>query len=55
MVIAKEKGYLLALDAGGTMTDTFLIDAGGQFSLGNAVPYVLKNAPCRVILYHQPV
>jgi len=26
----------------------------GQFSLGNVVPYVLKNAPCRVILYHQP-
>jgi len=25
----------------------------GQFSLGNIVPYVLKNAPCRVILYHQ--
>ena len=26
----------------------------GQFSLGNVAPYVLKNAPCRVILYHQP-
>jgi len=25
----------------------------GQFSLGNVVPYVLKYAPCRVILYHQ--
>ncbi len=25
----------------------------GQFSLGSTVPYVLKNAPCRVILYHQ--
>jgi nucleotide-binding universal stress UspA family protein len=25
----------------------------GQFSLGSVVPYVLKNAPCRVILYHQ--
>jgi len=25
----------------------------GQFSLGNTVPYVLKNAPCRVILYQQ--
>ena len=23
----------------------------GQFSLGSVVPYVLKNAPCRVILY----
>ena len=25
----------------------------GQFSMGNVIPYVLKNAPCRVILYHQ--
>ena len=25
----------------------------GQFSLGHTVPYVLKNAPCRVILYQQ--
>ncbi len=25
----------------------------GQFYLGSVVPYVLKNAPCRVILYHQ--
>lgn len=25
----------------------------GQFTMGNVVPYVLKNAPCRVILYHQ--
>ena len=26
----------------------------GQFSLGSVVPYILKNAPCHVILYHQP-
>jgi len=26
----------------------------GEFSLGSIIPYVLKNAPCRVILYHQP-
>ena len=25
----------------------------GQFSLGSVVPYVLKNAPCPVILYQQ--
>lgn len=25
----------------------------GQFSLGSMAPYVLKNAPCPVILYHQ--
>ena len=23
----------------------------GQFSLGDVVPYVLKNAPCRILLY----
>jgi len=25
----------------------------GQFSLGNVLPYVLRNAPCQVLLYHQ--
>jgi len=25
----------------------------GQFSLGSVAPYVLQNAPCEVILYHQ--
>jgi len=25
----------------------------GQFSLGSTVPYILKNAPCQVILYQQ--
>jgi nucleotide-binding universal stress UspA family protein len=25
----------------------------GQFSLGSVVPYVLENAPCRVILFQQ--
>jgi len=25
----------------------------GQFSLGNVVPYVLKNSPCPVMLYQQ--
>ena len=24
----------------------------GQFSMGNVLPHVMKNAPCRVILYH---
>ena len=27
----------------------------GEFSLGNVVPYVLKNAPCRVLLCREPV
>lgn len=26
----------------------------GEFCLGDVVPYVLKNAPCPVLVYHQP-
>jgi len=25
----------------------------GQFSLGDVIPYILKNAPCRVLLYQE--
>jgi len=35
--MAKEKKFLVALDAGGTMTDTFLVDEKGGFSLGKAL------------------
>lgn len=31
------EGYLLALDAGGTMTDTFLMDGEGNFVVGKAL------------------
>ncbi len=27
----------------------------GSFSLGETVPYVLKNAPCKVILWREPM
>ncbi|MDD5094914.1 MAG: universal stress protein [Dehalococcoidia bacterium] len=27
----------------------------GEFSMGDIVPYVLKNAPCRVMLLREPV
>ena len=27
----------------------------GEFSMGDVVPYVLKNAPCRVIIYYRNV
>jgi nucleotide-binding universal stress UspA family protein len=27
----------------------------GAFSLGNVVPHVMKEAPCRVLLYREPV
>jgi len=61
-----ETDLLQARDAGPTIVDEAverevnLILMGlpykrrfGQFSLGSVVPYVLENAPCRVILYHQ--
>ena len=61
-----ETGLIQARDAGPAIIDETvergvdLILMGvrykrrfGQFSQGNVVPYVLKNAPCRVILYHQ--
>jgi len=35
--MADEKKFLVALDAGGTMTDTFLVDEVGGFSLGKAL------------------
>lgn len=44
---AVERGVSLIL-MGITYKQSF-----GQFSLGNVVPYVLKNSPCPVILYQQ--
>ena len=32
-----EKKFLIALDAGGTMTDTFTVDGEGNFSLGKSL------------------
>lgn len=63
---AAETDVLQARDAGPAIVDeavergVSLILMGikykrhfGQFNLGDVVPYVLKNAPCPVILYHQ--
>jgi len=36
-MVANEKKYLLALDAGGTMTDTFAVDENGNFVLGKSL------------------
>ena len=56
---AREAGPTIVDEAVGQEVDLILMGVKykkrfGQFSLGSAVPYVLKNAPCRVILYHQP-
>ncbi|TET25629.1 MAG: universal stress protein [Dehalococcoidia bacterium] len=56
---AREAGPAIIDEAVERETDLILMGViykrrFGQFSLGDVVPYVLKNAPCRVILYHQP-
>ena len=55
---AREAGPTIIDEALGQEADLIVIGITykrrfGQFSLGNVVPHVLRNAPCRVILYHQ--
>jgi len=55
---AREAGPTIIEEAVGREVDLILVGVEykrrfGQFSLGSVVPYLLKNAPCRVILYHQ--
>ena len=57
---AREAGPAIVDEAAERDVDLILMGVAykrrfGEFSLGNAVPYVLKNAPCHVILYHQPI
>ena len=55
---AREAGPAIIDEAAERGVDLILIGVKykrrfGKFSLGNVVPYVLKNSPCPVILYHQ--
>ena len=55
---AREVGPAIINEAVEREVDLILMGAWyqarfGEFSLGEIVPYVLKNAPCRVILYQQ--
>ena len=57
---AREAGPAIVNEAVEREVDLILIGVTykkrfGEFSLGDVVPYVLKNAPCRVIVYHQPI
>ena len=57
---AREVGPAIINEAIERESDLIIIGASykkrfGEFILGDVVPYVLKNAPCRVIVYHQPV
>ena len=58
MLQAREVGPAIIDEAVEREVDLILIGVSykkhfGQFCLGDVVPYVLKNAPCRVILDHQ--
>ena len=57
---AREVGSTIVDEAAERNTDLILMGTPyktsfGQFSLGEVVPYVLKNAPCQVIIYHQHI
>jgi nucleotide-binding universal stress UspA family protein len=57
VIQAREAGPAIIDEAVDRQVDMILMGVKykrrfGQFSLGNVVPYVLKNSPCPVILYH---
>jgi len=57
---AREVGPAVVDEAGERDVDLVIIGLGykkrfGQFNLGSTVPYVLKNAPCSVIILREPV
>ena len=59
LVQARDAGPAIIDEAGERDIDLILIGVAykirfGQFSMGSVVPYILRNAPCNVILYHQP-
>ncbi len=56
---AREVGPAVIEEAVSKKADLILIGVPykkhyGQFCLGDVVPYVLKHAPCPVLLYHHP-
>ncbi len=55
---AREAGPTIVEEASDRNADVIIMGIQykrrlGQFSMGDVVPYVLKNASCRVILYQQ--
>jgi len=57
---AREVGPAIVDEAAERGTDLILMGVTyktrfGQFTMGDVVPYVMRNAPCRVILLHQPI
>ena len=59
MVQARQAGLAVVQEAVEKSVDTILLgipyrEAYGSFSMGDTIPYVLKNAPCRVIVWRDP-
>ncbi|MBI4295146.1 MAG: universal stress protein [Chloroflexi bacterium] len=57
---AREVGPALVDEAAEKNVALIIIGLGykkrfGEFSLGSIAPYILKNAPCRVLVYREPV
>ncbi len=58
VIQAREAGLAIVDEAAERGVDLIMLGVPykrrfGQFSLGTVVPYVLTNAPCRVILYRE--
>lgn len=57
---AREVGPALVDEAAARGIDLIIMGINykkrfGEFDLGSTVPYVLKNAPCRVLLWREPI
>ena len=57
---ARDKGPAIVEEAIEREANTILLGINyekpfGEFSLGNTLPYVLKYAPCGVLIYREPI
>jgi nucleotide-binding universal stress UspA family protein len=57
---AREPGPAIVTEATEKQTDLIMMGMSyrtkfGHFAIGETIPYVLKNAPCRVMILRQPL
>ena len=61
LIQARDVGAALVDEAVALKADAIVLGLpyrkrfGGDFDMGRTIPYVLKNAPCRVYVVRQPV
>ena len=60
LIQAREAGPAIVDEAMERDIDLILVGSTykkrfGNFSLGSAIPYVLEEAPCRVLIYREPI